>query len=67
MLAMHCWISEGQSMCDEWGSARIHQQGKIFIKTFKLLNSVLKESLFQTLFQSTTEKKQPKQGEGDKT
>ena len=28
MLAMHCWISEGQSKCDEWGSARIHQQGK---------------------------------------
>jgi len=23
MLAIHCWISEGQSKCDEWGSARI--------------------------------------------
>jgi len=24
MLAMQCWISEGQSRCDEWRSARIH-------------------------------------------
>jgi len=26
MLAMHCWISEGQSKCDEWGLARIHRR-----------------------------------------
>ena len=27
LAAIHQWISEGQSKCDEWGSARVHRQG----------------------------------------
>jgi len=26
LAAIHQWISEGQSKCDEWGSARVHRQ-----------------------------------------
>ena len=57
MLATH-WTSEGQSKCDEWGSARIHRQGKYVHLVLHLSVSLLKLSLFQTLLQSTTERRQ---------
>ena len=64
MLALHWITSKGQSICEEWGSARIQRsQGEYVHLVLHLSVSQLKQSFFQNLFQSTAERKQiPEQG-----